>query len=209
MSDDERSSCGAHTRQCRACTVKWSSCIHAHDTKDCKDPDHGCTLARGFGTDHPGSGSCKHHAGQTPAGRKAAQGEAAEKALRGLGIPIAGSPIEVLAAAVDSAYGVMLAARALLEGAEGEHIQPRLRLYLDAIERAARVAKPAADAHIDEERLALAERQYALLHELLDVYALAVGADDEARARGTAAVIARIRERRVIVPELGPGAPVH
>jgi hypothetical protein len=200
MTDTPR--CGAHVRQCPEHGVRWALCEHGpHDVKACEDNAHACKMWAGQGTDHPGVGNCKVHLGSVRTGRKSAKMEAARRALKALGIPVAGSPIEVMQAAVDGAYGVLIAARDLLVNAGDGEVEIYLRQYLDALERTARIAKPAADLKLDEERIALAQTQYRLFHELLDVYAVAIGATEEQRAAGDAAVIARIRERRVVLPE--------
>lgn len=46
-----------------------------------------CTRPAGWGTDHPGTGSCKLHGGKTPSGNKAAQREQAERAVAVYGLP--------------------------------------------------------------------------------------------------------------------------
>jgi len=158
-----------------------------------------CGKPAGWGTDHNGTGRCKLHGGNTPSGKKAAAGEAALLALRALAIPVTGSPVELLQDAVNHARGVLVAAAMLLSKAEAADIEIRLKLYIDSIERAARVAKPAADAKIDEAYVALSERQTAFLHELLEVFAQAAGLDDEHRNAGLAAVSKRIRERGPVV----------
>ena len=123
-----------------------------------------CGNARGFGTDHPGTGNCKYHLGSTLNGRKAAARERAEITLASLAIPADGDPLEVLQAAVESAYGVLLASRELvtLQGTDAS-----LKLYLDGIERAARVAKSAAEAVNLDELVKIREREADLLEGAL------------------------------------------
>lgn len=115
-----------------------------------------CKQWKGQRTDHKGAGSCWLHGGRTPNGKKHSRREMAAKTLSALAIPVAGDPIEVLQAAVASAYGVLLASRNLLATkADPEYAE----LYLASIERASRVAKGAADAGIDAAMVRIAERQ--------------------------------------------------
>lgn len=47
----------------------------------------GCTRPKGWGTSHPGTGSCKLHGGSTSAGTKSAAKEAARNAVGTYGLP--------------------------------------------------------------------------------------------------------------------------
>ena len=123
-----------------------------------------CGMGRGKGTDHPGVGRCKWHGGNTPTGKKAAATEKVENTLAALAIPVEGDPLEVLQAAVEAAHGVLLASRKLLEG---ESTDAKLKIYLEGIERAARVAKSAAEAINLEELVRIREREADLLETAL------------------------------------------
>jgi hypothetical protein len=123
-----------------------------------------CGLGRGSGTDHPGVGRCKHHGGSTPAGRKFAQRQQLAATLEALAIPAEGDPLEVLQAAVEAAHGVLLASRELVKVGANDM---KIKLYLDGIERAARVAKSAAEAINLEELVRIREREADLLEAAL------------------------------------------
>lgn len=136
---DPAKHCGAHLRPLGVVERGLAPC----DTKDCHAPEHACVLAKGYGTEHLRSGNCRYHGGSTPNGKRHGEREAAAKTLASLAIPQQGDPLEVLQAAVESAYGVMLAARFLLSA---EPTVDYAVLYTTAIERAARVAKGAVES---------------------------------------------------------------
>ncbi len=118
-----------------------------------------CQRPAGWGTDHPGIGSCKMHGGSTPGAEKHAKGILARMALEKLAIPITGDPIVVLEAAIASAFGFLRGARELLADSGDEAMA---KLYAESIERAARTAKFGVDAKLDEARLEL-DRERALM----------------------------------------------
>lgn len=70
----------------------------------------------------------------------------------------------MLQAAVEAAHGVLLASRELVKG---EATDVRLKLYLEGIERAARVAKSAAEAINLDELVRIREREADLLETAL------------------------------------------
>ncbi len=131
-----------------------------------------CLRSKGWGTRHRGSGRCKFHAGNTPNGRKAAAKEQATALLAALAIPVEGDPVEVLEAAVASAHGVLIGARALLKavaegGVDVVDATTALKVYVEAIERAGRVALGAASIRLEEQRVRVEARQVELLHQAL------------------------------------------
>lgn len=123
-----------------------------------------CGLGRGFGTEHPGSGRCKFHGGNSPNGKAYAQREQVKATLEALAIPVEGDPLEVLQAAVEAAHGVLLAGRELLKAGATEQT---LKIYLEGIERAARVAKSAAEAVNLDELVRIREREADILEAAL------------------------------------------
>lgn len=142
-----------------------------------------CRLRKGQRTDHRGSGRCWLHAGNTPNGRKNAQVEAARAVLADLAIPVAGNPLQVLQAVLDSAHGVMDAARRMLAELPREtdladdKAWARVRLYREAIAEAGRMAKMAAEA-VNEDALVKLDMQtgeiiHRILVAALDAYELA------------------------------------
>jgi hypothetical protein len=151
--------------------------MHVTDPKRCggKTRKGGvCGHARGWGTDHPGSGRCKLHGGSSPNGRKAAGKERALEFARGaLGAGVAGSALDAMQESVDLARGLVsyyrheLAAAATRAKAAGgpnlariEELRPQ---YVDALRLEKDVAKAALDAGVAERRARLAERQAELL----------------------------------------------
>lgn len=84
--------------------------------------------------------------------------------LQALAIPADGDPLEVLQAAVEAAHGVLLASRELVKSGATD---VTLKLYLEGIERAARVAKSAAEAINLDELVRIREREADLLEAAL------------------------------------------
>lgn len=123
-----------------------------------------CTRPAGWGTDHPGYGSCKWHAGSTPNGRAAARVMMARDSLERLGVaaPLAPvSPVELLSDLVDQAGAIVtylreqVAALPAVLTADGTH--PLVRLYGQERDRAARVAKEATALNLEERRVRISE----------------------------------------------------
>lgn len=133
-------------------------------TAHSKQTGQPCRLAAGYGTDHVGVGNCRFHGGNSPNGRKAGRRKKAEATLAALAIPADGDPLEVLQASVEAAHGVLLAARELVK-ADASDVT--LKIYLDGIERAARVAKAAAEAVNLDELVRIREREADLLEQAL------------------------------------------
>jgi hypothetical protein len=66
--------------------------------------------AGGVGTDHPGYGSCKRHAGSTPNGRAAARVEMARDSLERLGVTATATPVnpvELLGDLIDQSAAIV------------------------------------------------------------------------------------------------------
>jgi hypothetical protein len=94
----------------------------------------------------------------------------AKAALIKLGVSVAGDPREILLAQVYASYGMMLGAQQLVqqipspeavyeETEDGLRYQAYMTLYESWVDRAAKVAKMALDADIDERMVHLAENQ--------------------------------------------------
>lgn len=136
-----------------------------------------CTRPKGWGTDHPGSGSCKFHGGTTPNGKKAARRERALEFARGtLGAAVPGSALDAMQESVDLARGLVAfyrhelaeaAAASGKSGKAGEEARARMEAlrepYTDAIKLERDVAQAAITSKVAERRQRLAERQAALL----------------------------------------------
>jgi hypothetical protein len=123
-----------------------------------------CTRPAGWGTDHPGYGSCKWHAGSTPNGRVAARVEMARDSLERLGVAadaIPVNPVELLSDLIDQSAAIVaylreqVAALPAILTAEGTH--PLVRLYGQERDRAARVAREAVALGLEERRVRIDE----------------------------------------------------
>lgn len=142
--------------------------------------DHGpCKLAAGQGTDHSGSGYCKHHTGATPNGQKHAARQVAET----LAIAMAGKrdigPEEALLEAVRVQYGMVEWARSRVATLEndsaygpvggGKDSDPRyephvlIRLRGEEEDRLVKLIKTCHDIGIAERQVRLAEHYGAQL----------------------------------------------
>jgi hypothetical protein len=123
-----------------------------------------CTRPAGWGTDHPGYGSCKFHAGSTPNGRAAARVEMARDSLERLGVAATATPVnpvELLGDLIDQSAAVVaflreqVAALPAVMTDDGTH--PMVRLYGIERDRATRVAKEAVALGLEERRVRLDE----------------------------------------------------
>lgn len=146
-----------------------------------EDGNHVCMLVKGHGTNHLGSGNCRHHGGNTPNGIRHAQTEAAENAVAKLGLPAgSGDPFALLSKAVQHADGFLEATSTVMVGAVDATdkvpskftVDAAAALYEQAIRNAARVGKAAVDADVADRLAALDERAASLLmqfvRELID-----------------------------------------
>lgn len=97
-------------------------------------------------------------------GKKGAAREKVMATLEALAIPVDGDPLEVLQASVAAAHGVLLASRELVKAGATDIT---LKYYLDGIERAAKVAKAAAEAINLDEMVRIREREADLLEVAL------------------------------------------
>lgn len=121
-----------------------------------------CRKLAGFGTDHVGFGACKYHAGSTRTGRTAAYKEQARAEAARLGGEVPLNPDEALTWAVAVAAGSVAFFQRKLrevedaaEKIDGAGAIALTRALSAEAEKLARVAKVAADAGIEERRLAL------------------------------------------------------
>lgn len=181
-----RTSCGAHR------TTKRVPC---EDTKRCTIPSHHCTMGRGWGTDHPGSGRCKNHLGSTPTGKAAAATEVAHQRLTMLGIPLdtdwrlalrrqiaeANGNVAFLRQECQ-ALGAALVGEVMSDARDGELYATKeearaiVRLYNEERDRLVKFCKVAADVGFAEAEIQLARQQGTLIatlvFEVLDGLAL-------------------------------------
>jgi hypothetical protein len=109
----------------------------------------------GSGTDHVGFGTCRHHAGSTPSGRRAAARQQALAELRSVGGLDDVDPVDALQVAVNLAHARVVH----LHSNAGEAADAALaRLEGEALDRLVRTAKAAIDSNVMERRARLAER---------------------------------------------------
>jgi hypothetical protein len=121
-----------------------------------------CTRPAGWGTDHPGFGSCKWHAGSTPNGRAAARVLQARDSLERLGVPLTGvNPIDLLGDLIDQSAAIVAYLREQVEALPGVltdlGTHPLVRLYGQERDRAARVAREAVALGLEERRVRISE----------------------------------------------------
>lgn len=117
-----------------------------------------CGHVAGFGTDHLGSGRCKHHTGSTKAGKQAAFKER----LR-LVEPHATTGIDAISRSLASVNGLVDAIELELDEIENseliqaEALHFKVRIWRSALRELATIGKIAADANSEERRLAIEE----------------------------------------------------
>lgn len=137
-----------------------------------------CTLRAGFGTDHPGFGTCKHHLGATPAGVTSAEKERAKKATEQFGIAVVTTPQDALLAEVHRSAGVVAYLDTVVQELqqddlkqhttddEGRHWEKEaiwVKLYRDERAHMVRVCSEAIKCGVAERQVKLAEQQGLLL----------------------------------------------
>jgi hypothetical protein len=143
-----------------------------------------CSRPPGWGTEHPGYGSCKFHGGSTSnAGVAAARAEARE-----FGRPIPVTPTQAIRAVLHATAGDLAYAQAkLLEVSENgildEKGRPHVwyRLRENKLLQVAKVAKMATDMGVSERMANLAAEQTAMMGEFLEEVVEAVGLTKEQR----------------------------
>lgn len=129
-----------------------------------------CRRPRGWGTDHPGFGRCKHHGGSSPSGRKAAEREEV-RLLLGASLDV--DPADALLQAVRRTAGLCAyfnqrVSELKVEPEEPEQLSEWVRMEAEATERLARFSKSALDAGIAERRVRMAERAGELISTALE-----------------------------------------
>jgi hypothetical protein len=138
-----------------------------------------CTRPAGWGTQHPGIGSCKLHSGSTPNGRAHAERVEAERACAALGIPIRTTPAQALRDELDRAVGAVAWLR------EQVAKLPEADLFWGRTGRVIRT-NPGGGAQPGQPQVELTEaaRPHPLLALLLD---------ERKRAAGVAVEMSRLR----------------
>lgn len=157
-----------------------------------------CTLVRGWGTKHVGAGKCRRHGGNTPNGRKHAETEQVENALRTLKIEDAVDPVQSLFEAVrvaawrEHGLRIILVGRATLAGPDrnGEGKPDVVAvMHAHALEQRAKIAAMAITAGLDERIVHLAERQGEVIHRIITAALDAAGVAGDARERAEEAAV--------------------
>lgn len=132
-----------------------------------------CTRPKGWGTQHPGTGRCKNHAGSTHSGQLAAAREQA----KGLGLPVPSTPAQGIQATLNIAMGQLAYATQQVNGLEpgelwadtmvGKVPSHWVKLQHELMDKVARFSQVAAGMGIDERRTALAEAQTSMLQTVI------------------------------------------
>jgi len=131
-----------------------------------------CTLVRGWRTDHPGSGKCRWHGGNSPNGKKYAATERAKTAAELLGLPLGnGDPFDLLTSAVQHAQSQLTGSAALVrEALEAEgaatsqlDLQAALEFQIETIRSAFRGGKAVVDAKVADRGAVLEDAAFELL----------------------------------------------
>lgn len=131
-----------------------------------------CTLPAGWGTDHPGSGNCKHHGGSTRNHRKAAVEAQARMELARLDVPPVEDPLSELAkvCAQVIAWKDSMAERVnelsslrYENEAGGEQLRAEVALWERALDRCERFLTAMARLNIDERLAAISEARAELI----------------------------------------------
>lgn len=142
-----------------------------------------CGRPAGWGTDHPGIGRCKLHAGATPNHEKAAQREIAANAVEVYGLPREVDPHTALLEELWRTAGHVAWLRVRIGELEPEQLHgpvgggetsiPRevphvwVVLYQEERKHLANVARDCIRAGIEERRVQLAEEQGRLLARVI------------------------------------------
>jgi len=130
-----------------------------------------CRKFAGESTEHPGTGRCKYHGGNTPSHRKNAVELEAKQRMVKMGSPIDGTrPHEALLGLLRSSAGHV--AWLMREVGElddlGTHeAKVILHLYDEERDRLTRVAKAASDAGVDQAEILVMEAQAVTMVKVL------------------------------------------
>lgn len=143
-----------------------------------------CQRPAGWGTDHPGSGACKMHFGNSPSGITKAAREQLDRDLNGL-LERLGAPepvanpllrLRILAGEIDQWLDVCRSKVRSLEGhftietfAQGEQIRAIVREYTLALERAVKVHADIVRLNIDDRLVAVEEAHLVMLAHVVGV----------------------------------------
>lgn len=131
-----------------------------------------CGNPAGKGTDHLGTGNCKHHGGSTPNGRASALNEQARVTLARLDLPPVEDPLSELARVCAQVLGWkdMLAAKVNAlsslryeNEAGGEQLRAEVALWERALDRCERFLTAMARLDIDERLAKISEQRAEII----------------------------------------------
>lgn len=133
-----------------------------------------CLREAGWGTDHPGTGKCKHHGGATTSGKDAATKEL----VASMATPIPVTPGQAIQAVLNLAAGQLAYCTAMAGGLTEEQMFEMtdagavpnrwVRLQLSIMDRIKQYSRAAADMGIEERQMQLAEQQTRMISTLLE-----------------------------------------
>lgn len=141
-----------------------------------------CTRTAGWGTEHPGFGSCKWHTGDTPAGVAHAEKERAKLAVEQFGIPVETTPQDALLREVHRSAGVVFYLDGVVqelqeeklkqyttddEGKKWERESVWVRMYRDERAHLVKVCAEAIKCGVAERQVKLAEQQGLLIAQAI------------------------------------------
>lgn len=138
--------------------------------------DGTCALPAGWGTDHPGTGSCKHHGGSTRNHRKAAVEAQARAELARLDVPPVDDPLSELARitgqviawkdAIAAKVNELTSLRYENENG-GEQLRAEVGLLERAFDRCEKFLSSMARLNIDERLAAISEQRAEVIFTVL------------------------------------------
>lgn len=132
-----------------------------------------CLREAGWGTDHPGEGPCKFHAGAVGAAA------VARKQLESMGQPVDVTPAQAMQGLLNLAAGQLAYCTAMVGGLEEEQMfEPQengppvpnrwVRLQLAVMDKVRRASKAAADMGVAERQTQVAELQTGMMATVLE-----------------------------------------
>jgi hypothetical protein len=146
-----------------------------------------CGQAAGWGTDHPGTGNCKHHGGSTSRGRTHAVNEQVKIELARLDVPAVEDPLSELAKITGQviAFKDQIAAKvneltSIRYSTEtGEQLRAEVGLLERAFDRCERFLTAMARLNIDERLARISEERAELIITVLTIALERAGIEGE------------------------------
>lgn len=162
-----------------------------------------CTRPAGWGTDHPGFGTCKLHFGKTKAAGAAAVKQQAAEALAKLNVEPVTDPLSKLAelAGQALAWRDTIAAKVntltslRYEGGVGtEQLRSEVALFERALDRCNTILATMARLNIDERLARITEQQQEIVLSAIQAGFDAIELPLEQQQAARAAVVQKLRE---------------